>query len=229
MLDRPSHRPELIASQVAAPLVMLPGTLCDARVFGPVLKRLGIDAQVTELIGAETTGAMAQLILAQAPDRISLCGFSLGAIVALEIVARAPQRVERLALIGCNPGLLDTRARRTRAAQRREEFTTAGDPQLVRLMAEEASEDSWHQQTAITLSRADSLPRLRHIACPTLVLCGAQDPICPPALSRTIADAIPGGHLAIIEQAGHYVTLDQPEAVATEIAAWLATPTHSPH
>ena len=95
---------------------MLPGTLCDARLYAPVVERLGLPATIPALAGAETAAALAQLILAAAPERFSLCGFSLGAIVALEIVAQAPERVERLALIGCNPGVLDSKARAARAA-----------------------------------------------------------------------------------------------------------------
>jgi pimeloyl-ACP methyl ester carboxylesterase len=229
MLDKPSYRPDAPDAAFAAPLVMLPGTVSDARLFAPVLTRLGLRAIVPQLAGADTASALAMLLLARLPDRFSLCGFSLGAIVALEIVAQAPERVERLALIGCNPGVLSPQARALRAALSRRDFTSAGDPAVVRAMADDVSDATWQQHTAITLSRADSLPRLSRIAVPTSIICGSGDLICPPAMSRAMAAAIPGARLALIEDAGHYVTLEQPQAVADEIAAWLATPANSTH
>lgn len=170
---------------------------------------------------------MAQLILASAPPRLSLCGFSLGAIVALEIIAQAPWRVDRLALIACNPGLLDETARRARAALQQSEFVQRGDAPLVHLMAREATAETYRQQTQMTLDRADSRPRLGRINVPTLVLCGAEDRICPPAMSRAIADAIAMSRLTIVPGAGHYLPIERPELVAEQLAGWLAMPAHT--
>ena len=229
MLDRPSQRTDLARAAAAAPLLLLPGTLCDARLFAPVLERMGLRATVPPLAGASSAAAMAQLILAAAPRHFSLAGFSLGAIVALEIIAQAPERVERLALIGSNPGVLPPAARASRAVLERTQFLAPQDPLLLHEMAIGTPPGAYRQQTAMTLSRVDSRPRLPRIAVPTLVLCGEADRTCPPAMSREIAAAIPQARLAIIAGAGHYVTLDRPDAVATELAAWLATPSPSAH
>ena len=71
---------------------------------------------------------------------------------------------------------------------------------------------------------ADSRPRLSRIGVPTLVLCGAQDRTCPPAMSITIAEAIPHARLKIVPDAGHYLPLERPDLVAHELTAWLAMP-----
>ena len=82
------------------PLLLLPGTLCDRRVFEAVLARMPErEVIVADMTGAETARALAARILDNAPDSFALAGFSLGGIVALEIVAQAPDRVTRLALI----------------------------------------------------------------------------------------------------------------------------------
>lgn len=87
------------------PLVLLPGTLCDARLFAPVLERLPrVATLLPSLVGATTAPDMAKKLLAELPDRFVLAGFSLGGIVALEMVAQAPERIAGLAL-------LDTTAR----------------------------------------------------------------------------------------------------------------------
>src|SRR4051794_21733738 len=57
------------------------------------------EAVVADMTGAETAAALAARILVDAPEHFALAGFSLGGIVALEIVAQAPARVSRLALI----------------------------------------------------------------------------------------------------------------------------------
>jgi pimeloyl-ACP methyl ester carboxylesterase len=169
---------------------------------------------------------MARLVLAAAPPRFSLCGFSLGAIVALEMIAQAPDRIERLALLGCNPGVLDAKASAAREALAQSDFATEDDAPLVHLMARDASPEAYRQQTRMTLSRVDSRPRLSRINAPTLVMCGALDRICPPAMSIALADDIPGARLVIVPLAGHYLTLERPDLVATELAAWLAMPAH---
>ena len=223
MLHRPQQHLDTVDAQ-AAPLLMLPGTLCDARLYAPALDRLGSRATLAELAGAESAGEMARLVLLNAPAQFSLCGFSLGAIVALEIVAQAPHRVERLALIACNPGVLDDRARTARAALTQSDFATEDDCPLIHLMARDASAETYRQQTRMTLDRADSRPRLQRIDMPTLVMCGAHDRTCPPAMSIAMADAIPHARLVIVPGAGHYLPLERPDVVADELAAWLAMP-----
>jgi len=46
-------------------------------------------------------------------------------------------------------------------------------------------------------------------------------------MSREIAARIRHSRLAIIPDAGHHVLLEKPVAVAAELSAWLATPSHS--
>lgn len=221
------HRPQSHVPKVpAAPLLMLPGTLCDARLYGAVLERLAVPASIPPLDGAASTPEMARRILAAAPPRFSLCGFSLGAIVALEIIAQAPDRVERLALIACNPGLLDDAARQARATLAQADFVQPGDAPLIHAMARAASAETYRQQTQMTLERADSRPRLGRIGVPTLILCGGDDRICPPAMSRTIANSVLGSRLVIVPGAGHYLPIERPDAVAEQLAGWLAMPVH---
>lgn len=232
MLDRPSFTPGIGGIAAAAPLVLLPGTLCDGRVFAPVLSRIDSASHAFPLAGADTAREMARIVLARAPERMSLCGFSLGAIVALEIIAQAPGRVERLALIGCNPGVLVGEAAANRSTKTPDEFLAdEHDPHqaLLRTMAEDTPPQAFAQQTAITLSRADSRPRLSRIAVPTLVVCGAEDRICPPPMSIAMANAIPQARLAIVDGAGHYVMLERPDQVAHEVADWLARPASPLH
>ncbi len=228
-----------------SPLLMLPGTLADERVFAPVLDRLGAAGPSIRMAGARSAPDMARLVLATAPPRFSLLGFSLGSIVALEVIAQAPERVERLALLGCNAGALseDKAAARRATVPVAERLGTPSyidgvwgasvpahrrdDTSLRDLLHAMASDTPWNafiDQVEMAIDRVDSRPRLGTIDIPVLVACGAEDGVCPPALSREIAEAIPGATLAIVPRAGHYLTLDQPEDVARLLRAWLARP-----
>ncbi|RYE76693.1 MAG: hypothetical protein EOO74_08040 [Myxococcales bacterium] len=96
-------------------------------------------------------------------------------------------------------------------------------------MAADSTLHTFEEQVEISINRADRRAGLGDIAVPTLVACGAEDQVCPPELSREIATGIAGSRLAIVERAGHYLTLDQPELVAGLLAEWLATPALSEH
>ena len=68
-----------------------------------------------------------------------------------------------------------------------------------------------------------SLPRLGEIACPVLVICGADDGMVPPENSRALARAIPGARLELIPQCGHLPMLEQPETVRDLVFEFLAS------
>jgi 3-oxoadipate enol-lactonase len=57
---------------------------------------------------------------------------------------------------------------------------------------------------------------------PTLVLCGAEDRITPPALSEELAALIPGARLELIDAAGHVANAEQPAAFNVAVDAFLS-------
>jgi 2-succinyl-6-hydroxy-2,4-cyclohexadiene-1-carboxylate synthase len=64
-----------------------------------------------------TFDACARHVLAHAPERFALCGYSLGGRVALHLALSAPERVSRLVLVSSSAGIDDAaeRAERRRA------------------------------------------------------------------------------------------------------------------
>ena len=86
-------------------LVMIPGMMCDERVFSPQIKELGKDTkvQIADITRHSNMRDLAADILSQAPRKFCLAGHSMGGIVAMEICAQAPERIEKLALIDTNP------------------------------------------------------------------------------------------------------------------------------
>ncbi len=232
----------------ADPLVLLPGSLCDARLFAPLLERLpGVDARVVPLEGADIVPALAAALLEWLPPRFALLGFSLGGIVALEIVAQAPERVARLALLDTTPRP-DPPANHAARRAAVEQAAAMGIGRLVAemlcplyfadgvpvdcialavAMAEDLGLDVMRRQTELNIHRADSRPRLGAIAVPTLVLCGAEDRLCTPDTHRAMAAAIPGATLVIVPGAGHFPLLELPDVTAGAVSGWLTSPTNS--
>jgi 3-oxoadipate enol-lactonase len=66
---------------------------------------------------------------------------------------------------------------------------------------------------AVVVHRKDVTPKLRGVACPTLVLCGKDDASTPPAKSQALAAKIRDARLELIEGSGHMSTIERPEAV----------------
>jgi len=234
-----------VGSVSVEPLVLLPGTLCDARVFEPVLQGLPERPTIVpQLIGAETAQEMADRLLSQLPDRFALAGFSLGGIIALEMIARQPERITRIALLDTTarpdpePNWTVRRNAVARAAQIGiERYVThklwslyvSGDAAadevlraLVTAMSATVGLDAFRQQSEMAIHRADSRPRLPEIAVPTLVLCGEDERLCPVDIHREIAQLVPGAALAIIPRAGHFALIEQPAPVAAHLRHWLA-------
>jgi len=226
------------------PLILLPGLLCDQALWDHQQRHLADVAAVTvaDLTGAETVGALAEGVLATAPDRFALAGLSMGGYVALEIMRRAPQRVTKLALVDttARPDTPEQVERRTALVKLARMGRFKGvTPRLLPLlihpdrmgddavtgtvmaMAERVGRDAFCRQQHAILTRPDSRPDLPAIACPTLCIVGREDALTPPDRSEEMAAALPQGRLAIIERCGHLAPLEQPEATTALMRLWL--------
>jgi len=61
-------------------------------------------------------------------------------------------------------------------------------------------------------ARADSTPTLREIRVPTLVVCGEEDTLTPPADAEALQRGIAGSRLVLVPRAGHLTNLEDPDA-----------------
>ena len=231
------------AADTRIPLLLLPGLLNDEELWRDQLHDLAdiADCTVGDLTRGETLRELAEQQLARMPEQFALAGFSLGGYVAQEILRLAPQRVQRLAL-------LDTSARPDspeRAAQRQQQrrslrapgtfigfgerlmrsFVDAsrhGDTELlhrVQAMTQRLGAEVFLRQSQ--LQREDGRALLAAWSGPMLVLCGANDAITPPALSREIAAAAQNAELVELPGCGHLSPLEQPAEVSAALRHWL--------
>jgi len=225
------------------PLLLLPGTTCDQRIFQPLIDRLGdYPVIVGDMTGGRTMPDLACTLLATAPPVFLLAGFSLGGICALEMVAQMPHRISRLALIDSTarpdpPANAEIRRRAVARARTMgmDTFILDGWERLVApanignvdlreeilAMARDCGPDSLEDQAEAAIHRADSRPRLAAIRMPTLVLAGEHEQICPIEAQYEIANGIAGANLQLIADAGHFAPLENAEAVAFHIDRWL--------
>jgi len=226
-------------------VLFLPGLLEDAEAFEAQLVRLRPHAPcaVADLTGADSIAELARQALAQAPaGPLCLAGHSMGGYVALEAMRQAPARIERLALLNTHarPDTEEaTQNRRRLMALAEKDFPAVIEALMPKLMTAEHQEDLdlrgtitemalgvgkegfARQETAI-IGRIDSLPHLKDIRCPTLVVAARHDQLMPVEILRELAQGIAGARLEIIEDSGHMSTLEQPAKVAELLERWLA-------
>ena len=226
-------------------LVLLPGLLNTRRVFEQQIEALSdiADCVVPELWQHDTMGAMAEAALALAPPRFALLGFSMGGYVAFEVLRRAGERVERLALMDTQAtpdspestkrrrALLDqTRVGRFRGVQRTllpqllhpRHIDDAAITQPIFDMAEEIGADGFVREQRAIIDRADSRHMLVDIDVPTVVIVGRQDQVTPLPRSEEMAADIANSRLVVLEECGHMSPLEKPAEVTAALRRWLS-------
>lgn len=226
------------------PLVLLPGMMCDARLFSPQIERFssGRAIHLAPLTHAETVQALARTILDNAPSHFALAGLSMGGIVAMEMLRQAPDRITRLALLDTNqraelPGVSKRREPQIEKVRNgqladvmRDEMKPnylADTPQreaildLCMDMALKLGPELFIQQSRALQSRPDQTATLKQAQVPVLVLCGREDVLCPVDRHEEMAAFIDKSDLVIVEGAGHLSTLEQPQKVNAALETWL--------
>ncbi len=227
-------------------LLLIPGMLNEASVWRDVLPALGGAAQVRVAVPLQASiPAMAQAAWAQLADvpadaRVVLAGFSLGGYVAIEMLARQQRRIDAAALLSTSPRpeSADGAALRERtmaAMQKNFEKVVEGivafsthnadttlTERLRQMMLGVGAQTAIMQNRAIA-ARSDHRAALAQLQLPRplAVLCGAQDRITPPELSRETAALVPGAVLELVEGAGHMLPCELPDAVARVLRGLL--------
>ena len=229
------------------PLVLLPGMMCDARLFGPQIAALSPEIAITvaPVTGGDRMEEIASGLLDVLPRKFALAGLSMGGIVAMEILRRAPERVSRLALMDTNalaetpqsaadyePMIIKLRAGLLEAAVQglfRPEFLAPGPQRatvmnMLAKMAENIGCEQIIRQLRAIQRRRDYQATLRQCKVPALVLYGEHDSLTPRRRHEAMASLIPYSELAVIRDAGHLPTLESPDAVTAALRVWLRQP-----
>ncbi|QPH55506.1 alpha/beta fold hydrolase [Pontivivens ytuae] len=219
-------------------LILVPGHLCDARLYAPQLERFP-EATVAEVTQDDSIAGMADRLLARAPERFAIAGLSMGGMVAMQVMATAPERVTGACLIATDPTPARNKEKAWRAEQQAavraqglgtfiDTFSNAffaHDPEVaarlgapVRAMMADTPEAIYRRQSTALDTRPDLRPAMAACPVPTQIVVGSEDRICPPKLHHALADTMPDATLTVIEGCGHLASLERADIVSAAIA-----------
>lgn len=188
----------------------------------------------------DTLDGMARRVLAGAPERFVLVGFSMGGFVARVLALMAPERVSGVAFVASSArGYSDEETARRQAGHRPGDrppraaggATTAmslhpdreRDPILLdrlRGMQRRLGPEVRKRQAALV--RRDGYADLERIACPALVVACRQDRLRSFAETERMARSLPRAHFEVIEDCGHMAPLERPRELGRLLAAWIS-------
>jgi 3-oxoadipate enol-lactonase len=232
------------------PIVFLHGVGSDKSVWRPQLeyfrperRALAFDypgyGESDAAIEGMTRDDFATTILAAMTElgieRAHVCGLSLGGIIAVAMHAAWPKRVASLILADTFAEHPDGRAIYDRSISASENMRALGESRVDVLLAQPA-DSNVRREVIETMARidpaayrtgaravwlADQREHAAAIRVPTLVLCGEQDRITPPALSMSLTKLIPGAIYEAIAGAGHISNLERPDSFNTLVGAFV--------
>lgn len=228
MIDRPT-------------VVLLPGSLCDERLFAHQTSELPSlwPVVVADFEHRDSIDDMARHVLDTTPGPLVLIGLSLGGIVAASAAEQEPERIVGLGLLDSNldaPGHEQLRTRhrwanQTRAGQFvevvREMLPTLSSrpsetgPLIADMAMRIGPAGFLTQNRALVNRHQDRRPVVRRLSCPVLVLVGEEDALCPPSIHQDLANETRAGRLVVVPDAGHLSAIDQPRSVTSAVADWL--------
>lgn len=235
----------------AVPIVFLHGVGSDKSVWGPQLHHFGRSRRAIAfdypgygesdpISGNHDDFAMAILAAMDALEIESahICGLSLGGVVAIAMHALAAERCASLVLadtfaehpegVSIYQRALDaSRSMGMRGLAEARVDMLLGSAATAHLRAEvietmAAIDPHAYRAGSHTVWLADQREQAKGIDKPTLIICGDEDRITPPALSEQLAELIPGARLELIEAAGHLSNIEQPGAFNAAIDRFLA-------
>jgi pimeloyl-ACP methyl ester carboxylesterase len=227
--------------------VLLPGNMCDARLWTAEVRAVlsgAIDADLTQ---DDSISAMAARTLAETHSQLLPVGFSLGAIVAVEMAVQAPERIAGLVLAGYNATadlperavhrpvqqaevradtqgiglervLIEELKPNYLAAQNRKDNALLD---LLRAMGMNHGADVFIRQSEALRLREDRSAAIADLHVPVLYMCGAEDTLCPPEWHENWTKQTPHAQFIEIADAGHMLPLEAPSAFAATIKQWL--------
>ena len=184
-------------------------------------------------------------------DRVTLCGWSLGALLAMQAALLEPERVEKLILVAATPrftqqaewneaqpaSLLDDFAAavaddRDATLQRFAALFNQGDSH-ARAIRREIAHHVLSSPTPATATLLAGLDWLRDIdlrsqvvdiSCPVLLIHGEHDPLMPVATARWLAAKLPRARLEFFPDAAHAPFLNDPKRFAHLVGDFLHAP-----
>jgi pimeloyl-ACP methyl ester carboxylesterase len=215
-------------------LDLIPGTLCDRRLWGKLIPLLpaGFGPSYVPLFKARTRAQMQSLIAVRTAPAAHIVAFSMGAYLALEHALAHPDRVASLVLISSSARGLraEEKERRQRAMAVLKDHPFAGTPPsqlrsfvlpahlddpsiagVIQQMSLDLGKETMLAQFAASMERADLMERLPELRCPVMIVGSEEDAMVRADDLRAMAQQVPSAKLEIIRGSGHMIPLEAPE------------------
>lgn len=235
----------LMTSTSPLQLDLIPGTLCDERMWTSLEQALG-DGYIHHhlpLHRSRTRADMRELIATHSAPQSHLVGFSLGAYLALEHAVTYSERIASLTLIansarGLPPDEIATRQRviamlernnyagitrqRLRELLHPSHLDNAAITGLIHAMALELGKDVLLAQFAQTFDRPDLMDRLPGLPFPVLIVGAEGDQLVASGDLVAMAERLPRATLHLLrEPSGHMIPLEAPGELARAMQDFL--------
>lgn len=164
-----------------------------------------------------------------------VCGLSLGGVVAIAMFHAWPKRIASLVLADTFAEHPEGQTIYERSLAGSADMRVLAESRVDVLLAQPAN-PAVRSEVIETMARidpaayrigaeavwlADQRERAAAIRVPTLVLCGAEDRVTPPALSTALTRLVPGAQYDAIEGAGHLTNLERPREFNTLAGAFI--------
>lgn len=220
------------------PLILVPGHLCGRWLYAPQMEAFP-SARIADVNRDDTVQAMAARLLEDAPERFVVAGLSMGGMVAMEVMAAAPDRLLGACLLDTDPTPARPREVEWRAgllAQGLDEYveTFVGrfylhDAQIAATLGPETFRNMRATPGAVARAQAHALDTRREMAPlisgfggPVEIVVGADDRVCPPKVHAPLAEVLPDACLTEIGHCGHIATLEHPDIVTDVLKRLMA-------
>ena len=198
-----------------------------------------VDLGLRELLRLPGDEAALREMLAGLEGPLAVAGLSMGGYVAQQMLSAPRRSLHGLALISTSgrpesPEASATREKTLAAMQSDFPKVVEGILKWSTHSVTPASADRLRQMmldlglavatahTRAIQGRSDQRAVLQALRLPVRILCGDQDRVTPPELAKELSGWIPHAQLEIIQDCGHMLPAERPEAVVQALRALMA-------
>jgi pimeloyl-ACP methyl ester carboxylesterase len=186
------------------------------------------------------------LLDAAGVQKAALIGHSMGSLIALETSFRVPDRIGKLAMVGTaypmkvSDMLLDASKNDEQSAIDMVNiwshtsiahkpscpgpgfWVMGGSQRLMQRISDQNPAQVFHTDFSACNAYANGEAAAKSVACPTLLLLGKRDMMTPPKATAALTKAIPHCRVVQIEDCGHALMAEQPDAVLETLFAFMS-------
>ncbi|WP_237065760.1 alpha/beta fold hydrolase [Microbulbifer guangxiensis] len=229
------------------PLHMIPGTMCDERLWESLLPELpGVAPHHIPIPAGDSVAALVEGLLSRLPEQpVNLFGFSLGGYLAAALATAYPQRIRRLFICSNTPCALPEEELNQRRQLlnwvRRHGYGGISDRKIAAMLGPESREradiartmramDATLGEAALiaqlggTSERKDLADALASLPLPVTFCYGEHDTLVTRSWLQGLRRRRRDLTVREIPAAGHMLPLERPGALADAMLTWLSSP-----